>query len=235
MKVRHKHGYHASPREIDALLCIVNATKMDEFWFGEIREAKAQDGRTVHVVRDRERKSWLSFKYAVSLVDQGICSARDYVMAEDADVYENMLRSLGIIDRSVDGESVWCARFVSERRSKLEALSHAVKDKDLRKSRFRPMMPRIVKDGDLYSLTLSAQEPWSRSMPLWFARRSDMKLAFEAQFTGLDGVVNHVVFDGEKAVLAEWSEAVSCRWGEFMSPHDIVNYYKKKAGDKDGK
>lgn len=57
MKVRQKHGFHASPREIDVLLCIVNATKMDESWFGEIREAKAQDGRTVHVVRDRGAQS----------------------------------------------------------------------------------------------------------------------------------------------------------------------------------
>lgn len=229
MKTRHKHGFHATLEQIDVLIDIVNSTAMDESWFGEIREAVSRDGNTVHVVKDMELGTWLSFRYAVSLVDQGICSARDYVTAEKADVYEAMLRQLGIVDKREDDESVWCARFVSKSKFKLGTVAKAVKEEDKRKSSFVPSKTRVRKDGDLFYLDLSRRGVWSRSQALWLARRSDMDLAFEVWFMGYDEIAHHVIYDGNYAVLAEADRKDrSIGFGkDFISPHDIVGKNKE--------
>ena len=96
MKTRHAHGYLATPEEIDAVVEIAQRSKIDEAWFGEVLEARARDGKKVHVVRDHERGTILSFKYAVRLLYEGIRSPFDYVSKSQGAVFENLLKKLGI-------------------------------------------------------------------------------------------------------------------------------------------
>ena len=92
-KVRHMHGYHATREELDVVVAIAQKSKIDA-WFGEIEEAKAMDGSVVHVVHDLERDSWLTFKYAVRLLDEGITAPEDYVSKAKANVFRRLIKKL---------------------------------------------------------------------------------------------------------------------------------------------
>lgn len=122
MKTRHAHGYLATPEEIDAVVEIAQRSKIDEAWFGEILEARARDGKKVHVVRDHERGTLLSFKFAVRMLDEGITSPFDYVPQSQWAVFENLLKKLGIACAGAGKAERRTSRIADKSRERLREL-----------------------------------------------------------------------------------------------------------------
>lgn len=223
MPVRHKTGHFATEDQLNALIDIAAATKMDESWFGHIVIAKTQSGKEVHVVRDRERESWLTLKYAVKLVNEGISSPRDYLDEIGAEQFESLLKNLEIVPKDIDEKTYWKARFVSDSNVKIAKIMKRVMDKDSLHFRFRPMKISRGSDSGLYYIDLGDRGDWSSSMCLWFAKNNG--IAFDVYFMryGAKDYFNHVVYNGREVLLAETADSMR----RTLSLEDIVSDKKE--------
>lgn len=225
MPVRHKTGHFATEDQLNALIDITAATKMDESWFGHIVIAKTQSGKEVHVVRDRERGTWLTLKYAVKLVNEGISSPRDYLDEVGAEQFESLLKDLEIVPKDIDEKTYWAARFVSNSKVQIANLMKKVLEKDLLHHRFRPMKIMRRKNSGLYYIDLGDQGEWSSSMCLWFAK--DNGIAYDVHFQryGAKDYLNHVVYNGKNVIVAETTKSI---WPKFPTDEIFDEKHEKQ-------
>lgn len=212
---RHKHGYHATRAELDAIVDIVRVSKMDESWFGEIVEAKARDGNVVHVVHDLESGSWLSLKYAVKLVYEGTMLPFDYVTIKQAIVFEKLLYKLGIVPKGYNDRNRWYARIASKHRRLILDLMASIIEADSANAQFRPMKIKRRKSG-VYFLDIGDVGAFPRSVCYWFC--CDKMIPFDAWCERKGKKALHFVSDGRKFCLPV--EEDECKL--LANPEDIV-------------
>lgn len=223
MKLRLKKAFLATKEQLDAVVGIARGSRMDESWFGEIAEGKTVDGKRTHVVYDRERGYWMSLKYAVKTMDEGIVSARDYLDdPKEVHAYEKLLVDLGIVSEADEKASGWYVRVASEDKKKIVSLVKAMLDEDIEKQRFRPMNTRKTKDGKVYYTDLGDCGSWGRSMCLWFCLHND--IGFDVCFHGPKRSFHHVVYNGMCVLLAETVQQVT----PFVEAHDIIETQRKE-------
>ena len=218
MKVRHYGGFHATEKQIDAIVEVSRGSRMDESWFGEISEAINNKGEKVHVVKDLENGHWLSLKFAVKVMNEGISSVRDYV--EDPaliDAYEKLLVELGIVDGDVEIGSSWAVRVASKSRVDLIGLMKCIENEDHFHNRLRPMRVLKQRGANAYYLDIGGAGSWSRSPCLWYCASHDVP--FDVCFDGPDMVVHHVIRYGNGTVF---SETLKDRMPLFMKASDII-------------
>lgn len=224
VKVRHKSGHIATDAQINAMVDLARATKMDEAWFGEIEEAKARNGGIVHVVKDLERGTYLTLKYAVKLLDEGVGHIRDYLDLEGAVEFERLMRKVGLITKTMEKRWFWTGRFVSKSRLVLSVLVKAILEHDLMWGRYRPMKICKSKKSGLYYLDVGDNWDWIHSTARWFCARgdNDSKISYEVWgYKGLVGpskfyrhgvVKGSMIFNGVYANMPNGP----------LSPEDIV-------------
>ena len=215
-KVRHMHGYHATSEELDVVVKIAQESKIDEAWFGEIIEAKARDGKTVHVVKDMERNTFLSFKFAVKTLDEGIGSPFDYVTVKQGLVFEKLLKKLGIVPANIDTTASWTARFASTSERDMFGLMKAIIDEDSEAFRFRPLEIRDCHKKGIRFLDVGNKGDWNRSVCRWYC--TTYGIPFEAWYKRFGKKLLHYVYNGREFCV---SEEVDER-KPVMTPVDIV-------------
>lgn len=221
MRTRHRHGIHATEEQLNAIVDLSRATRMDESWFGEIREAVAGDGKKVHVVWDNDERIWLSLKYAVKILDEGSAFERDYLDQSAVHAYHELLVKCGVME-PYRGKCRWSARFASTSRHKLSVMRCGIMNER------NDMEFPIRRFGDIYYIDVCGSYEWVRSYCLWFARRNDMKIPFEVVFTCDDGkTFHHVVHNGECVATAGTCNSEH----PWLTPRDIV---EKNNKDKKG-
>ena len=213
MRTRHRHGIHATDEQLNAIVELSRATKMDENWFGEIREAIAGDGKKVHVVWDNYERIWLPLKFAVKLLDEGTGLERDYLDQSGVHAYHTLLVKCGVME-PYNGKCSWRARFASKSRHKLSVMRYGIM------SERNDMKFPIRKFGDVYYIDVCGSYDWARSYCLWFSRRNDMRIPFEVVFT-MDGgkTFHHSVHNGER--VDSWG--VCARDSPWLTPREIID------------
>lgn len=212
MRTRHRHGIHATEEQLNAIVDLSRATRMDESWFGEIREAVAGDGKKVHVVWDNDERIWLSLKFAVKLLDEGTGFERDYLEKSGVHAYHGLLVKCGLME-PYNGKCSWRARFASKIRHKLSVMRLGIM------SERNDMNFPIRKFGDVYYIDVCGSCDWVRSYCLWFARRNEMKIPYEVVATCDGGkTFRRVVHNGECCV----SYGTCVRDAPWLTPRDIV-------------
>lgn len=217
MKVNHSGGFLATEKQIDAIVEVSRRSKMDESWFGEIAEAVNKKGEKVHVVKDLENGHWLSLKFAVKVMNEGIFSVRDYIDdPSGVDAYYSLLYDLGIEDWVEDKMSNWTARMVSRSKIDLTNLLIRIGDEDRFYHRFRPMRVKVQPKTGVYYMDIGDAGKWEHSLCLWYC--SNRKLAYDACFWGPDNIVHHVLTDGKNATEASTGFDIPL----FMGAEDIL-------------
>lgn len=224
IRVRHKSGHRATDAQINAMVDLARATKMDEVWFGEIIEAKDKNGEIVHVVKDQERGTYLTLKYAVKMLDEGVSHIRDYLNLEEAVEFESLMRKVGLITKTMEKRWFWTGRFVSKSRFVLSSLVKAILDHDLMLAIYRPMKICKSKKSGLYYLDIGDTWDWIHSTARWFCGRSDKKDKISYDIwghRGLSGVnrfYHHLKIMGVNMFTGTRAEMPSGP----QSPEDIV-------------
>lgn len=181
IKVRHKHGHLATDAQILAVIDLARATRMDEAWFGEIVKAKARDGNIVHVVKDCSYNKYITLKYAVKLLDEGIAHVRDYLDADGALEFESLMHKVGLVTPEMDQQWFWTGRFVSKSKAPLVTLVNAVFDNDVKLARYRPIKVLVHKKSGLYFTDLGGNWDWQHSLVKWFCSQDKYvdKIAYD--------------------------------------------------------
>lgn len=227
VRIRTSRGHLVSPEQINALAVVARGSKMTESWFGEIVEAVNNKGEKVHVVRDLKKKKWMPIGWAVSCVNSGIVSVRDYT--DDpavVDAYYRLLEDVGLEDRKEDRLSNWAARIASKSRAEMTKFMLLIEKEDHFYGRFRPM--KIRSHGGAYYIDLGGCGKWGMTLCLWLCR--ERGLAYDVCFWGSGMTAcNHVVHDGKKCIVAE-----TCPPTLFMKAEDIVAGRLPEKGKKDG-
>lgn len=223
-QVRHKTGHLATKKQIAAMVDLASATKMDESWFGNVVEAENQNGDLVHVVWDRERRDWLTLKYAVKLLDEGVGHVRDYLDLEGAVEFEWLMRKVGLITPKMEKEWFWTGRFVSKSRRELCCLMDAVMAYDSMWDRFRPMTVIRRRKSNLYFLDLGDNLDWIHSTERWFCGRDDVKGKIAYEIWGYRGLTGndkyyHHLSNGKEMIVGEVRKDMP---NGPRSPEDIV-------------
>lgn len=212
-KTRHAHGYKATNAELDVVVKIAQESKIDEAWFGDIVEAKARDGKIVHIVWDRERHSWISFKFAVQMLDEGINEPFDYVTVKQALVFEKLLKKLGILEPEMDAR--WTVRCASSSKHDLFEVMKHVLEEDVKEFRFRPMEIKKRRGLGIHYLDIGGKGFFDRSVCRWACTTNGVP--FDAWYTR-NGKTHHYVYNGSRFCLCK-EEPVKA----LMMPEDIVN------------
>lgn len=215
-QTRHSNGYFATDPELNAVAMIAQGAKMDESWFGEIVEAYNRKGRRVHVVKDRERNSLLSFKYAVKTLDEGIGSPFDYMTVKQGLVFEKLLKKLGIVPANIDTTASWTARFASTSERDMFGLMKAIIDEDSEAFRFRPLEIRDCNKKEIKFLDVGNKGDWNRSVCRWYC--TTYGIPFEAWYRRFGKKLLHYVYNGREFCVSE--EVDECK--PVMTPVDIV-------------
>lgn len=191
VKVRHKSGHRATDAQINAMVDLARATRMDESWFGEIIEAKAKSGGIVHVVKDRERGTYLTLKYAVKLLDESVGHVRNYLGLEGAVEFERLMRKVGLITPKMEKKWFWTGRFVSRHKSVLVSMVKTIFEHDAMWARCRPMKVCQCKKSKLYYFDTGDNWDWMHSTARWFCGWCDVKLNISYEVWGYGGLTGN--------------------------------------------
>ena len=228
IRIRTARGHFVAPEQINALAVVARGSKMTECWFGEIAEAVNNNGEKVHVVRNLKIKKWMPIRQAVSCVDGGIESVRDYTNDPAVvDAYYRLLEDVGLEDSKENRLSNWAARRAAKSRAEMTKFMLLIEKEDHFYGRFRPM--KIRSHGGAYYLDLGGCGKWSRTLCLWLC--SKRGLAYDVCLWGPRMVeCTHVVRDGKKCVLVEVCNPIPL----FMNAEDIVAGRLPKKGKKNG-
>lgn len=226
-RTRHKGGYKASSDELDLVVKMSRITKLDESWFGEIDEFRTANGEVVHEVLDNEEGRWLSFRFAVKLMDESVGVIWGYGLTDnEIKVWDSLLRKLGIISRREDAASFWNLRMACMNRASLKAAMDDISDMDRKMHRSRNLHLKVFRTkSNVYYLDLSDKGAWQRAYERYVCYR--LHIPFEVIYTYDGKRYWHVVNNGEMVTMSMSTDL----WELFLPPEDIV---KKPAGAGSG-
>lgn len=217
-RTKHKGGYKASPEELDVVVKISRLSKLDESWFGEIQEFMTANGKVVHEVLDNEEDRWLSFRFAVKLLDEGVVTIWGYGLTDDeVKAWDSLLRKLGIISRREDAASFWNLRIACMNHSSLKAAMADISEMDRRMHRSRNLHLKAFRTKSrVYYLDLSDKGGWERSYERYVCYR--LSIPFEVIYTDDGKSYRHVVSNGKMLTMSMPTDL----WQLFLPPEDIV-------------
>lgn len=217
-RTRHKGGYRASPEELDVVVKMSRLVKLDESWFGEIQESRTVNGKVVHEVLDNEEGRWLSFRFAVKLMDESVGTIWGCGLTDDEiKVWDLLLRKLGIISRRKDAASFWNLRMACRSYSAIKSAMADISDMDRRMHRSRSSHFKVFRTRSrVYYLDFSGKGGWERAYERYVCYR--LRVPFEVIYTDDGKNYRHVVSNGEMLTMSMPTDM----WQLFLSPDDIV-------------